>query len=364
VTIQSINLLVKPTLACNARCLYCHSLKPTNNLSIPLLEHLLEKLAAFTNGHNIANVSMNWHGGEPMLMGSGFYETVMELEKRFFPHTQIRHTMQSNVCLYTGETRETLLKLMHARIIGACLDPFHPTRLTAQGTDSFPQSLKGTLALLRDGFFIGMIYVVHKKSLEVVEDLYYFFKNLGVPSILFHPLEEFGNPDYHLTPQDYGEFLKRLWDVWEEDDYEFNVSPLAEWRRFLRSGQPCSSCEYGAPSRESPHIVVSPEGDLYPCHRFQDKRIHCMGNIGDLTFEEILSHPWAHLLSDSKENLCSECAECEYVSLCRSGCVATHDRSGKTFWCEGLKKIFEYVKSKESFGDADVQCSHAVPGCI
>ena len=346
--IKSINLSVKPTLKCNGRCIYCHALKPGPDLSLELLSELFSKLAEFAKSYRLGHIAITWHGGEPMLMGARFFRSVRELQERWLGDIPVRHTMQSNACLYQGDTRDALQDLLHARAIGTCLDPFHPTRLLANRQDYFQESLNGCIRLLSDGFQVGMIYVAHKKSLDVVRELYYFFKNLNTSSLLVHPVEEFPDPEFAMSATDWGEFLIRLWDVWQEDHYRYRVFPLQEWRDFLTAGTPLQSCHYGPLSLERVHLTVSPDGDLFPCHRFVEKSLFCVGNIRDMTFEEIIAHRYAHLLRDKKDHAPSECLECPFFRMCRSGCVATHDQSGKTRLCAGLQDFFAYVKTRIS----------------
>jgi len=345
-SLESIDLLIKPTLDCNAKCIYCHSLKPSNRMSTELVETIFQKWAIFSAKKEIDRLSITWHGGEPMIMGGSFYREVLDLERKYFPNIKIAHSMQSNVCLYKGEVRDAVLDLVSDRAIGACLDPFHSTRLLPGGTDYYSQSVKGCLDLINDGFQINMIYVVHKKSIEVVEHVYYFFKNLGVSNVLLHPLEEFQGSDYRLTPQDWGEFLREMWKVWEQDDFRLTMFPISDWRDRIVFGEPVGSCEHGLPKDNHLHVVISPSGNLYPCHRFQDKDVFCMGNITTMTFDEVVRHKWAHLLTEKKKKLSEECLACEFVFLCGSGCVATHEANGRTMWCEGLKAFFGFLKEQ------------------
>jgi len=349
--LRSMDLLIKPTLDCNARCIYCHSLKPVTRMSLELVGTVFRKWADFASREGIDELSINWHGGEPMIMGASFYRGVQKLEQKYFPDKKISHSMQSNVCLYKGELREAVIDLAPGKSIGACLDPYHPTRLLPSGSDYYGQSVEGCLRLMNDGFAVNMIYVVHKRSLEVVREVYYFFKNLGVRNILFHPLEEYQGTDYCLSPAEWGEFLKQLWKIWEEDDFMLTIFPLSDWRDRILFAAPIESCEHGLPRENQLHLVVSPEGDLYPCHRFQDKNIFRMGNIADVDFDEIARHQWAHLLTDRKKSPKEACWDCEFLSLCGSGCVATHDSSGKTLWCDGLKAFFGFLKERRMLDD-------------
>lgn len=303
----------------------------------------MTKLGRYTKDRGVAKSLVHWHGGEPMFPGKDFYDLAIRLEQTHLGHLELQNTMQSNLCLYEGEVRRAVGELLKHDWIGTCFDPYHPTRLLSNGKDYLRECLKGLIAAQRDGFEVGLIYVVHRRSLDVARDLYHFFVNTGVSSVLFHPLEDFDDPEYHLSAADWGEFLRRLWEVWEEDNFSLRISPLADWRAWLVDKQPIGMCEYNVRSRKNVLITVSPEGLLYPCHRFQDKGIHCIGNISQMTFDQIIDHPLTYYIADRKENLPADCRSCEFVSLCNSGCVATHDQSGKTIWCEGLHSFFAYL---------------------
>ena len=343
---DNVDLVIKPTIQCNARCIYCHSLKPSKVLSKDTLTELFAKLGRYTKDAGVTKSLIHWHGGEPMLAGADFYHHVIELQNEHLSHLDLDNTMQSNLCLYEGAVREAVKELLKNRWIGTCVDPYHPTRLLSDGRDYFRDCLKGLVAAQRDGFEVGMIYVVHKRSLEVVPDLYHFFVNTGVTSVLFHPLEEFDDPQYWLSPEDWGEFLKRLWEVWEADDFSMSISPLKDWRACLLDDEDIEMCEYNIRSRSNVLITVSPEGYLYPCHRFQDRDAERIGHISGMTFHEIVEDARTHLIASRKENLVPDCRSCDFVHLCNSGCVATHDQTGKTIWCEGLKSFFSWASGK------------------
>ncbi len=343
---DNVDLVIKPTIQCNARCIYCHSLKPSQVLSKEMLTELFTKLGSYMKEVGVQKSLIHWHGGEPMLGGPDFYEHVIELQNKHLSHLDLDNTMQSNLCLYEGRVREAVKKLLKNRWIGTCVDPYHPTRLLSNDRDYFRDCLRGLVAAQRDGFEVGMIYVVHKRSLEVVEKLYQFFVNTGVTSVLFHPLEEFDDPEYYLSPSEWGEFLKRLWEVWEADDFSLSISPLQDWRDAILEDKPIEMCEYNVRSRGNVLVTVSPDGYLYPCHRFQDRGAECIGHISEMTFHDIVENPRTHLIASRKENLVDECRSCEFVHLCNSGCVATHDDTGKTIWCEGLKSFFSWVAGK------------------
>ncbi len=346
--IEKLNLVIKPTLLCNAKCIYCHSLRPSTILSKELLKDLIEKYGKFTKERGFREGYIYWHGGEPMLPGEPFYSYFLELKEKYLGHMEIEFGMQSNMCLYkNGKTREIISNVLTDRHINVCIDPFHPTRFLNNGESYVKNALQSLRFLQKDGFYVGMVYVIHKRSLETVEETYYYFKNIGVGDVLFHPLEEFDDEEYKLTPEDLGEYFKRLWEVWEADGYSMPIAPLEDWFIHLTQGSPMTMCDYSIRSPEVRSVTVSPEGDLYPCPRYQDRDAHRIGNIGNMTFDEVVAHPSSRIITTIKENQPPECQACEFQSFCHSGCVITHDGSGKTQWCTGLKSFFHYLTSRK-----------------
>jgi uncharacterized protein len=344
---KQLNLVIKPTLLCNAKCIYCHSLKPSTILSKERLEDLIVKYGDFSKKHGFTQGYIYWHGGEPMLPGEPFYSYFLELKEKYLRHLDIENGMQSNMCLYKNEKiREIVAKVLFDKHINGCIDPFHPTRFLNNGGSYLNDALESMKLLRKDGFYIGMVYVVHKKSLDVVEPTYYYFKNLGVGDVLYHPLEDFDNDEYRLTPEDLGDYFKELWDVWEADGYSLPITPFEDWYTHVSQCRPTTMCEYSVRPDKVRSITVSPEGDLYPCPRFQDRGLHRIGNIEDMTFDEVVAHPSSRIITSLKENQPAECQACEFQGLCNSGCVITHDESGKTQWCKGLKSFFEYLTSR------------------
>ena len=117
-------------------------------------------------------------------------------------------------------------------------------------------------------------------------------------------------------------------------------------------------CEYGFMSRSEIHLVLSPDGDVYPCHRMQDGNINHLGNIADMSIEDVLRNEKTYVLSTKGDSLPPDCKTCDHLSLCNAGCMATHDDSGRTIWCEGLVQFFDYMKSQDSMSaeEGTIEC--------
>ena len=82
-----IHMLIKPASSlCNMRCKYCfysdvsehREIKSYGLMDIALLEKITEKALSEAEGE----CSFSFQGGEPTLVGTAFYEKLLELQKQ------------------------------------------------------------------------------------------------------------------------------------------------------------------------------------------------------------------------------------------------------------------------------------------
>jgi uncharacterized protein len=106
------SLIVKVASRCNLNCTYCYMYnmgdetyksqpKIMSNITV---ENLLYRMKEHSDLHNIDNMSIVFHGGEPMLTGMPFYENFLARAKNILPETvQVDYLMQTNGVLLTEE---------------------------------------------------------------------------------------------------------------------------------------------------------------------------------------------------------------------------------------------------------------------
>ncbi len=130
-----LEIVFKPTLQCNAACAYCNVLQTRSVSDVSLVERLFLQLSDYMmqNEHWTANIL--WHGGEPTLLGEGFYRQVLELDRRVFESSP-SHVMQSNLTILTEPLADLLGEFLTGGGIGTSLDPFEDYRRLKNG-DSY-----------------------------------------------------------------------------------------------------------------------------------------------------------------------------------------------------------------------------------
>ena len=91
---KRITVLLKPTNACNLRCVYCyHADGGYDNkvMDTSLFNQILEKIVdVFPAVHFI------WHGGEPLLLGDKFYSDISKIEDSYASSIKITNAIQTN----------------------------------------------------------------------------------------------------------------------------------------------------------------------------------------------------------------------------------------------------------------------------
>jgi uncharacterized protein len=286
---------------------------------------------------------MLWHGGEPMLMGRSFYEKVLELSQKIFAKS-LTHLMQSNLSLLTEELAEVLSELLNDGGIGTSLDPFEDYRQLKNGESYLERWYEGFDLAKGRGFRVGMVYVVHGRSIGRGKDIYHYFRNLGVDSLTLVPLEEPAGmfEGARLDTLEWGLFLKELHKAWKEDDCSLPVEPFVNWEEVTPVDYPASRTYSEALNCCEPTLAISPEGEVYPCVRLLDIASGEIGNIVSESIDSILSHPDTLWRSKRRELILQgDCGSCKWWKYCAGGCAAASGPCHKTIWCEGYKSFFE-----------------------
>ena len=100
-SLSTRTLIVKVTNDCNFSCKYCFLEKnvPKHKIiSKEIIRRLFEQLQ---NNLETKEITVIWHGGEPLLAGINFFEEMMEIEKEY--QIKFINETQTNGSLITDE---------------------------------------------------------------------------------------------------------------------------------------------------------------------------------------------------------------------------------------------------------------------
>lgn len=354
-------VILKPTEACNARCIYCVVHKKSRQpatLPLATLELFFSRVNEFLEERPEEQLEIVWHGGEPLLLGVDYFAQARHFQEKNCPHTstRIRHSLQSNLTLFSREFTGVLQEL-GITSLGTSYEPIDNLRGLGSKRDSrlYNQRFMEAIGRVEDeGFSWGVIYVVNKLSLARPLELFQFFANLlPTGNFMFNPVLIRDRRLQHLTitPAEYADFLGRIFAAWWPQREELpQVEPFAGLIRNLQGNrQSLICCDSGACVNS--HLSLLPDGSLSLCGRSGDWGRLSFGSIFDQSFSQVMASPQRDLLRQRQATLrATECQGCRFWPICHGGCpleawAATGSMLHKSDWCHAKQVLIEqYVE--------------------
>jgi len=358
---QPFTLLIKPSGSdCNLDCRYCFYKDRTPELGRGkqrMSGEVLEKLIKDYMQLGFPVAGFAWQGGEPTLMGLDFYRKVVELQKKYgLPGRQVSNAMQTNAVLIDDEWCRFLHD--YKFLLGVSIDgpkELHDYyRLNRSGTGTFDKVIKAVEKCKEYKVALNTLTLLNAKNAERPDEVFDFLAGLDVMFLQFIPCAEL-NPstgeiaDFSVTPEQYGEFLCRLFDRW----YEYGPTKLSirnfdSILSYYITGEH-SICTFQ--KKCSQYIVVEHTGDAFCCDFFVEPKWR-IGNILDTPIEKLATDNRKRTFAGMKQNLGNKCLICRHLSICRGGCLkdrtvlGTEDFSRESYFCRAYKRFFDYSLPK------------------
>ncbi|TAJ11869.1 anaerobic sulfatase maturase [Marinilabiliaceae bacterium JC017] len=354
------SVLVKPAGPdCNLGCTYCFYLKKAelfnevkqHRMSEEVLEELIRQVMAQSG----QNISFGWQGGEPTLMGLPFYEKVVEFEKKYGFGKTVGNGLQTNGMLIDARWAEFLKK--YDFLVGLSLDgPEHihnHYRLKKNGQPSWDRVMESARLLLDAGVAVNAMCCITDYSADYVEELYQFYKDMGLTWMQFIPVVETDkdNPgkaaDFSLTAEKYGEFLVKLFDLWINDFQ--NGMPTTNIRNFdsiFHTYVGIQAPECTLREECGVYLTIEHNGDVYSCDFFVEPNWK-LGNIKNGRLIDMLNSKRQTQFGSLKAKLPRKCRTCSWYKNCFGGC--TKDRvkdkrdSGLPRFCKSTIRFLEHA---------------------
>jgi len=351
---RPFSLLVKPVSAdCNLKCDYCFYL-PKCSLYPDLKEHrisdaVIDQLlkSYMTTPQSIHSIC--WQGGEPTLMGTDFFSKVVDCQKKYGkPGAIVSNSVQTNGTLITEEMAKFFFE--YKFLIGCSLDgpekihDQYRKRISGKGT--FKAVLKGINNLQKHHVQFNILTLVSKANIGLANEIYHFFKRLGVRHHQYIPCVEFDTNGkllpFAITAKQWGQFLIELFDQWyPKDIYSTTVrnfesvlsKKVDQVDNICMTSDNC--CQY---------FVVEYNGDVYPCDFFVEEPFR-LGNIMENSWEEMVNSPIYRKFGQQKKKYNTECNQCQFLEICNGDCLKHRMYAGNSperlsWLCTGLKDFF------------------------
>jgi uncharacterized protein len=299
-------------------------------------------------------VRFSWHGGEPTLLGLGYFKKIANLQdKHKPPGVRILNGLQTNGTLLDDSWCRFLSNKEF--FVGLSLDGpremHNKYRETGGKRSTYEQTIRGYKLLSKHSINAEMLCVVNEYNVQNPLKVYRHFKRLGAHYITFLPLVEVINgvaSPRSVPPDKWGEFLCTIFDEWLQED--IGRVKIQVFEEALRTAfkQEHSLCIFRPTCGNIP--VVEHNGDFYQCDHFVDPE-HYIGNILETPLSELLMSPEQRAFGESKlETLPTFCLECSVRDMCNGECpknrfISTpQGEPGLNYLCSGYKRFFTHCK--------------------
>ncbi|MHC4742750.1 MAG: anaerobic sulfatase maturase [Planctomycetota bacterium] len=367
---KPFTLLIKPSGSdCNIDCAYCFYKGRSGQVGQGrqrMSEEVLERLVKDYMELGLSVSGFAWQGGEPTLMGVDFFAGAVELQKRYGRvGQQVSNKMQTNGVLLD----EKWCRFLHENkfLLGISIDgpkEFHDKyRLDYSGAGTFEKVMRGIECCKDYDVEFSALIVLNNANVEDPERLFGFILENDLTYLQFIPCIErdpqTGEPaEFSITPQQYGEFLCRLFDLWVEHGPEkLNIRDFDSLVTYYVMGE-ATMCTYS--KQCTGFVVIEHNGDAYCCEFFvePDWRI---GNIMEIPLPKLAADSRKRTFARNKQRLCSQCLLCAHLDICRGGCVKDRMRitgdgpDQASYFCEAYKQFFDHAKPRMMQIAADIE---------
>ena len=348
----AFNLMMKPAGSlCNLDCHYCYYLDKAEiygghepKMSYEILETTIRE---YIRANDVEEVTFNWHGGEPLVLGLDFYKKAVELERKYADGKKIFNTLQTNGTLINYDTAEFFRD--NNFLIGVSIDgpkDIHDKfRKDKGGFPTFDKVIKGIGILQRCGVQFNTMSTINKASEGRGLETYQFLKHIGSSFMQFmpvvehvkYPVDAAGRSLKKMRPYivdpatdgaelarwsvssvGFGKFMCDIFDYWVRNDVGRYFVNLFDATLANHCNVMPGTCVYAKVC--GGNSIIEHNGDIYPCDHFVYPKYR-LGNISEKSLREMMtSSEQIKFGLDKRGMLPSKCLRCKYEYLCHGEC--------------------------------------------
>lgn len=348
-----INTIIKVTENCNFDCSYClRNVNVSSTLSLKTIDLYFQKLSLYHRFNFIQNI---WHGGEPLLMGTDFYEEASSIVHFYFPEAKVTNSIQTN-----GYFLDKYIDFFKKKNFGVGIsldgpEDINNNRVLKSGESPFNKVLDNMRLLRENGIHYGTVGVLTTKAIGNEQRIYDFLRSVtnGARLNLISPdglkKEKVSDNGIVLTVTEASRVLINLYDIWKSDKpingQVFQLRPFYEIVESMFSGKN-RVCEFSRGC--AGFLCLGCDGTIYPCGRFSSNKDFIMGNIYKNNFEEIFNSSVERIRQVRIEIIDDQCNSCQFKCICHGGCAhhsyAFGNYIAKTPYCQAYHTLFEHIK--------------------
>ncbi|MHB0999703.1 MAG: PqqD family peptide modification chaperone [Armatimonadota bacterium] len=344
------------TERCNLRCVHCFEGAGKSAKLEPSTDEVMSWIDKFLD---IPNVMIDLTGGE-FLMRSDWRELMQHLVDR-----KASGIILTNGTLIDNDIANDMAEFSKKGnfLFQISLDgPTPEINDQIRGKGSFHEITRGIRTLINHGLSEKIVISftpnrINIKSLPSMIDLAMEF---GVPKIHFSLLNKMGRASViwdqiRPEPADLAAFFEEANEYGEK--YSDRISISGDFCSMLHEkisripAQPMIGCRIGV------DIKIDTEGNVYPCTPIAFDPKYSLGNIKDMTAEEIRQSSKLHelrMMFIPRMESISRCSACSWKCFCFGGCIARAELNyGTTIHEDDLCPVADELYKKSFFEIAE-----------
>lgn len=306
---------------CNLKCSYCFAGDGEYSGGTKLMSFEVAKKAVdllLTKSGSKKNIEIDFFGGEPMLNFEVVKKTVeYALSRQDKFNKKMHFTITTNATILDEESLKFINDNMDNVVlsIDGRQEVHDRFRRYADGRGSYNIAIENAKKIVagRNGKSYFARGTFTRENLDFSNDIKH-LASFGFKDISVEPVTggEFDLSDNELDEviKEYERFSSEYADQNEYTLYHFNLSLYKSpciYKRLTACG---AGFEYGA---------VTPDGDIFACHRLAGEEQFKMGTVDDSEFNMALADK---MRENSVENI-EKCRSCWAKYFCSGGCPAT-----------------------------------------
>ncbi|MEU6534453.1 FxsB family cyclophane-forming radical SAM/SPASM peptide maturase [Streptomyces sp. NPDC047000] len=366
---------------CNLDCQYCiiyHSADAgwrNRPAQVPpeVMTRTARRIAEHAAAHDLAEVRIDLHGGEPLLSGAAATLAYAAAVRSALPgHIGLCTTVQTNGTLVT---ERVLDELAEADVrVGLSLDggtdALNRRRVDHSGRPAWPMAARAARMLAdRPGLYSGILCTIDITSDPA--EVYTSLSALHPPQLdLLLPHANWSSPPPGLTPRPpsaarggravttpYGDWLAEAFDLWWDRSETSPDEPQPKVRLFteilaLLLGAPSTTESVGLSPMCA--VVVETDGTLQQIDAVRlayDQAASTGLDVFRNSFDEALDLPAFVVRQTGAAGLAEECRACPVVRVCGGGNYAHRFQRGTGFrhpsvYCADLERLVRHAAER------------------
>lgn len=363
---SKLEVVLKLTERCNLNCSYCYVFNGINDsyknhppiLSPQKCLSVAKYLQEACKSLSIKKLQIDFHGGEPLLIGKRRFSEYCEIFHTFLnPIVELSFAIQTNATLVDNEWIKIFSKYKVSP--GVSLDGNKvlndKNRIDLKGRGTYDSTIAG-FNLLKLAYeqrkidSLGVLCVIHPQS-NATKIYNHFVHDLGIKTMDFLLPDLTHNTIGHRDKELDGKFLCELFDSWAMDENPEIFIRILNSIVSLMFGGRSKVIGFGKESLVA--IGISTDGGVGP-----DDTLRSCGteyysteyNVENSTLKDFLLSEKMKDILQAQMNTPEKCSNCCWEQICGGGHLIhrfskENGFNNESILCESLKKIYAHVGS-------------------